>query len=73
METVQKYLSDCKIALGDDFESMESTLIEYHYSGIEKHIKAGGKINQDIFDGLDDGKQFHFNKHYNRKNDKIIK
>jgi hypothetical protein len=70
--TLTAFLSKEKKKLGKMYSSsFESSLKDQHYQDIEKHVKAGGTITQEVFDSLDGGKQFHFNKHYNYRGGKI--
>lgn len=70
--TLREHLDFAKKELGeeyiDDYESLEPTFEEEHYSAIESYAKEGGKISKRIIDSLPIGKKKHFHKHYGREN-----
>jgi len=54
----------------DDY--MDFNLDNEYYNLLAEHMKQGGTITQEIFNSLTQGQQYHFTKHYNYRNDKII-
>ena len=45
---------------------------EYYNNEICDHCKRGGTITIEVYNNLTPGQQFHFNKHYNHRGDKIV-
>jgi len=43
-----------------------------YYDLLVNYIKAGNKITNEVYKDLPEGQQYHFTKHYNINNDKII-
>jgi len=43
-----------------------------YYNLLIDYIKAGNKITNEVYNDLPQGQQYHFTKHYNFNNDKII-
>ena len=73
MLTQDVYIERQKIELKDLL--CESSIImessKEYYNEIETHIKAGNTITLEVYESLNQGQQFHFNKHYNIAGDKI--
>jgi len=55
--------------LQDDFKHFNFD--NEYYALVEEHIKAGNTITQEVYNSLTQGQQYHFNKHYNFRADKI--
>ena len=75
-KTFDVYFNIIKDELKNDMNeqeilSMESCFKQDYYLEIEKFVKEGGKISAEVYENLDGLKQYHFNKHYNYRNDKI--
>jgi len=43
-----------------------------YYELIENYIKQGNTITNEVYNSLTQGQQYHFNKHYNSRGDKVI-
>ena len=43
-----------------------------YYNLLVNYVKQGNKISNEVYKDLPEGQQYHFNKHYNFNNDKII-
>ncbi|PGK51827.1 hypothetical protein CN918_28965 [Priestia megaterium] len=73
MKTKEQFMEEEKKAIGEqDFKHMYGALDNEYYEMVEKHIKQDGNtITQEVFEGLSKGQQFHFNKHYNFRQDKV--
>jgi hypothetical protein len=65
--TIDEYLAAAQKELGTDFNELKISLIDEHYQSIENHIKSGGKITRTVLNSLEQGKQYHFAKHYGNK------
>ena len=52
-------------------EYMYFNFDDEYYSLLEDHVKQGGTISQEVYNSLTQGQQYHFNKHYNFRGDKI--
>ena len=55
-----------------DVISMKGNFEDDHYKELIENVKNGSLITSDVFNNLDSLKQYHFNKHYNAYNDRII-
>lgn len=55
-----------------EYEIKEINFDDEYYAIVEDHIKQSGTITQEVYNSLTDGQKYHFNKHYNHRNDKII-
>jgi hypothetical protein len=55
-----------------DIYSMKGNFQDDHYQEIIENVKNGSLITEEVFNSLDSMKQYHFNKHYNYYNDKIV-
>lgn len=74
MQTRLKYLEVAEKELGAiEFKSMFHMIDNEYYALIEKEVKSGKSINQDVYESLTEGQRFHFNKHYNHRGDKVQK
>lgn len=72
METRDEYLEKEREALGErDFQSLSHSIDNEYYAMVEKEVKSGNSISQAVYDSLTEGQKYHFNKHYNHRNDKI--
>lgn len=72
MKTKHEFLEEEKEAMGErDYNGISSKLDNDYYEMVEQAVKAGGTISQAVYDSLSDGQRFHFNKHYNHRNDKV--
>lgn len=72
MQTRDVFLSEYKEELGErEFKSMFSIIDNEYYALIEKDVKEGRIITQEVYDSLAVGQRFHFNKHYNHRGDKV--
>ncbi|MEK3955759.1 MULTISPECIES: hypothetical protein [unclassified Psychrobacillus] len=72
MQTRDVYLAEYKEDLGErEFKSMFSIIDNEYYALIEKDIKEGRIITQEVYASLAEGQRFHFNKHYNHRGDKV--
>lgn len=54
------------------YEIQEINFDNEYYELIENHIKQGGVITNEAYQSLTNGQKYHFNKHYNYRNDKVI-
>jgi len=54
------------------YEIKELNFDSEYYELIEEYVKQGGIITNEIYTSLTDGQKYHFNKHYNFRNDKVI-
>lgn len=73
METRDEFLERSKKELGEkEFEGMKSSLDNEYYGMIEMLMKEGDTISQVVYDSLTEGQRYHFNKHYNHRNDKVV-
>ena len=75
-KTFDSYFNNLKEELKNDMKeheilSLKSCFEQEYYNEIENFIKEGGKISIEVFNNLNGMKQYHFNKHYNYRNDKI--
>ena len=75
-KTFERYFNNLKEELKNDMKeheilSLKSCFEQEYYTETENFIKQGGKISIEVFNNLDGMKQYHFNKHYNYRNDKI--
>lgn len=53
------------------YEIKEINFDNEYYELIENYIKQGNTITNEIYTSLTQGQQYHFNKHYNSRGDKI--
>lgn len=73
METRDEFLERSKEELGEkEFQGMKSRLDNEYYGMIEMLMKEGDTISQAVYDSLTEGQRYHFNKHYNHRNDKVV-
>jgi len=75
-QTRQEYITEQKRELEEEglkpYEITGITFDQEYYELIENYIKQGGTITNEIYNSLTQGQQYHFNKHYNYRNDKVI-
>lgn len=72
LKTRAEYLEIEKNAIGErDFAGMYSVIDNEYYELVEKEVKNGNLISRKVYESLSKGQQFHFNKHYNHRGDKI--
>lgn len=72
MLTKQEFMEEAKLDLGEvDFKSMFHVLDNEYYELVEKEVKEGKIITQEVYDSLTDGQRYHFNKHHNHRRDKV--
>lgn len=71
MQTKDEFMKEVKEEMGDDFPYVIGGLDNEYYSMVEKEIKSGRTISKAVYDSLSAGQKFHFNKHYNYRNDKV--
>ena len=55
-----------------EIEGFNSTMDNEYYDLLISHVKQGNKISNEVYKDLTQGQQYHFNKHYNYRNDKVI-
>jgi len=67
---IKKAIEEQKEYLSID--TITAAASDEYYNAIEKLMKVGGEISQAVYDSLTEYQQFHFNKHYNFRGDKII-
>jgi hypothetical protein len=74
LQSLTEFLEEAKDEIGDlnDYNILENSLKSEYYELIEAHVKAGGTLTRKQFNQLDGMLQFHFNKHYNYRGDKVI-
>lgn len=72
MQTREVYLEKAKEELGEkDFKYLFQSIDNEYYALIEKAVKDGNVLTQEVYDNLTEGQKFHFTKHYNYRGDKI--
>jgi hypothetical protein len=75
-QTRQEYIKDQQQELEKEglkpYEILGITFDNEYYELIENHIKQGETITNEVYNSLTQGQQYHFNKHYNYRNDKVI-
>ena len=75
-QTRQEYIQEQQRELAEEglkpYEIQEINFDSEYYELIENHIKQGGVITNEIYHSLTQGQQYHFNKHYNSRGDKVI-
>lgn len=72
MKTRNEYLQKAQEELGEkEYKNLSHSIDNEYYLLIENSVKAGNKISQEVYDSLSEGQKYHFNKHYNHRNDKI--
>jgi len=54
------------------YEIQELNFDNEYYELIENHLKQGNTITNEVYNSLTQGQQYHFNKHYNSRGDKVI-
>ncbi len=68
METMNEFLERMKKECEENnilfSDLMKVSFMEEYYEKILNHVKNGGTISLQIFNSLDDGKKFHFKKHF---------
>lgn len=53
------------------FDPLYLNLKGEHYALVCEHCKNGGGITKNVYDSLDSINQYHFNKHYNHRNNLV--
>ena len=72
MQTRNEYLKEAELELGEkEFSFMYAGIDNEYYALVEKHVKQGQAISKKVYDSLAEGQRFHFNKHYNHRDDKV--
>lgn len=71
METREEYLEKARTELGDDFPHLVAGIDNEYYATVEKEVKQGKSISQEVYNSLAEGQKYHFNKHYNHRGDKV--
>jgi hypothetical protein len=72
MQTLHEFLEEAREELGSDYSSgLAASFEQEYYELVIKEVKDGKQINKAVYDSLPDMKKYHFNKHYNHRNDKI--
>lgn len=51
--------------------SIECEASKQYYLDLETWIKKGNRIPKKVYDSLDSMQQYHFNKHYNYRGDRV--
>lgn len=69
--TKQEFLTAFKNELGDNFEYSKESLDNGYYELIEIAIRGGNKISKAVYESLSNGQQYHFNRSYNYRGDKV--
>lgn len=75
MLTLDQYIEKNKTEYADIFVSEDLARMELkkeYYEKIIEWIKQGNKISEKAYNSLPSDLQFHFNKHYNYRGDKIL-
>ncbi|HBY21379.1 MAG TPA: hypothetical protein DEG71_10320 [Clostridiales bacterium] len=76
IQTRSAYIDNEKAEmLADGLTSQEINGFNFdneYYSLLTEYIKQGNNITNEVYKDLSEGQQYHFNKHYNSNNDKII-
>jgi len=76
IQTRSAYIANEKaLMLVDGLSSQEIEGFNFdneYYDLLVSHVKAGNKISNEVYKDLTQGQQYHFTKHYNSRNDKII-
>ena len=74
--TRSAYINNEKIEmLADGLTSQEINGFNFdneYYDMLVNYVKQGNKISNEVYKDLSQGQQYHFTKHYNYNNDKII-
>lgn len=72
LQTKEEYFEQEKNEIGDlEFRNMKHCIDNAYYDLVEAHVKTGNSISHRVYDSLSEGQRFHFNKHYNYRNDKV--
>jgi len=69
-EYIRRQQIELKGLLCEDSITIAATT-EY-YEEVEKQMKKGNTITKIVYDSLNDGQRFHFNKHYNIAGNKVL-
>lgn len=75
MLTLDQYIASNKEEYTEIFVSEDLAIIELkkeYYKKITEYVKNGNKISTKAYNSLPSDLQFHFNKHYNYRNDKVV-
>jgi len=73
METKDEYMKKEKEALGEqEFNSMYPLLDNDYYKMVENHVKQDKAISKEVYDSLSEGQRYHFNKHYNYRQNMVL-
>lgn len=72
MKTRDEYLNDAKVELGERvYADLSSSIDNDYYSHVASQAKQGIPISRMVYDNLSKGQRYHFNKHYNHRNDMV--
>lgn len=75
MLTRDEYLKEMQKEFGEhnakEFMHLRVGFDNNYYAMLENEIKQGKLITRKVYESLTDGQRYHFNKHYNFRNDRI--
>lgn len=72
MQTRDEFLEEAKQELGEqEFLHLSVAIDNEYYEMVEDQVKQGIAISKTIYESLAEGQRYHFNKHYNHRNNMV--
>lgn len=73
MQTRNEFFNEYEKDIGSkEFGILFGSIDNEYYSLIENKVKQGKTISEKVYNSLSNGQKFHFNKHYNSLNNKVV-
>jgi hypothetical protein len=72
MMTRDQYIKEAIEELGErEYKFLSASIDNEYYEMVETEAKQGNVISKEVYNSLTEGQRYHFNKHYNHRNDLI--